>query len=338
MNRPLLSIIIPAYNASNTIVRCLDSIYKLSMKDDEYEIIIIDDCSKDNTIAVIENYAKQRTNITLLCQPKNQRQGAARNRGIAIATGKYIAFVDADDEIVAKGVMKALNAIEKSNVEVCYYDFEYEMPKGQWNDFSMPLKVRNHIISAYDYLNNYYTCDYNAPWRTLYRTDFLRTCNVQFKEGVRWEDCDWTVKVYAKAKKVQFVDGVGYRYQYGENATSRQKSPEVMCEKIMAGIRLLKFSEICQIPGLQITLQEEAMHSYINAELRMRNLTKYKFKDIRDLLNKFKPNDLAYISQHTTQWLHLLTTYTTFAKLVLFFTCPIAVIGRKFMQFKRKLL
>ena len=113
----LASFIIPAYNASLTIVRCLDSIYTLGLSEQEFEVICIDDCSKDNTISVIEQYAKQHTNLTLLCQPENHRQGAARNRGVAIAKGKYIVYVDSDDES-ANGVVDALQLAEKNNLDM----------------------------------------------------------------------------------------------------------------------------------------------------------------------------------------------------------------------------
>lgn len=81
MSNIIASFIIPAYNASMTIVRCLDSIYKLSLNENEYEVLVIDDCSIDNTVEIVEGYAKRRTNITLLRQLENHRQGAARNRG-----------------------------------------------------------------------------------------------------------------------------------------------------------------------------------------------------------------------------------------------------------------
>ena len=113
----LASFIIPAYNASATIVRCLDSIYTLGLSEQEFEVICIDDCSKDNTIEVIKQYAKQHTNLTLLCQAENHRQGAARNRGVAIAKGKYIVYVDSDDES-DKGVVKALQLAEEHNLDM----------------------------------------------------------------------------------------------------------------------------------------------------------------------------------------------------------------------------
>ena len=113
----LASFIIPAYNASTTIIRCLDSIYTLGLLEQEFEVICIDDCSKDNTIKVIEQYAKQHTNLTLLSQIENHRQGAARNRGVAIAKGKYIVYIDSDDES-DKGILQALQLVEEHNLDI----------------------------------------------------------------------------------------------------------------------------------------------------------------------------------------------------------------------------
>lgn len=104
----LISFIIPAYNASQTINRCLDSIYSLLIPRTDFEVIVIDDCSHDDTATLVENYALSHENLILLHQNENHRQGAARNRGLKVAKGRFIAFVDSDDTIEV-GVVKALS-------------------------------------------------------------------------------------------------------------------------------------------------------------------------------------------------------------------------------------
>ena len=99
MSDKIVSFIIPAYNAADTIVRCLDSIYALSFKQEEFEVIVIDDCSTDETVSIIEDWRLKKDNLTLLKQSENHRQGAARNRGVFLAKGDYILFVDADDAV-----------------------------------------------------------------------------------------------------------------------------------------------------------------------------------------------------------------------------------------------
>lgn len=335
-----LSYIIPAYNADSFIQKTLDGIFSLPLTQDELEIIVIDDCSPDNTLQVLKNIQKAYPNLIVLHQETNQRQGAARNKGIEIARGEYIAFCDADDTIVADGVMNAIRAVEKSHVDICYFDFEYEKSDGEWQFFEMPGETRNIILSASDYLNNYYTCYYNAPWRNLYRTEFLKEVNVRFVEGVRWEDCDWTVKVYAKAKEIQFVEGVGYRYAWNESATTKQTDPKAMVEQLKAGVRLSVFAKEIEnsLPGLSKVLSDEAKYRYIIQNIRLRNLTKYRVSDMRYVYNNMSALDWKVIETLDLPiWERLVAQHHMLTLLILCVACPIAAIGRKVMEIIRKI-
>ena len=91
-----ISVIIPCYNAASYIERCLDALQQQSFRD--FEVILIDDCSKDDTADVINAYAKRSNlQLTLLCNEENAGPGVSRNRGIAASNGEYICFCDSDD-------------------------------------------------------------------------------------------------------------------------------------------------------------------------------------------------------------------------------------------------
>lgn len=332
MNEPFLSVITPVFNGFSCIRRCLDAIYSLPLCEDGFEVIIVDDCSTDNTLEILNDYASKHSNMVVLHQEVNLRQGAARNRGIDIAKGEYIAFCDADDMIVADGVMNALKAVSETKADICYFDFEYETSDGAWQVFEMPKETRNTILSASDYLNNYYTCYYNAPWRNLYRTDFLRKTGVRFVEGVRWEDCDWTVKVYAHAKTIQFVDGVGYRYfQNGTNTCSQSQTPSAMAEQLFAGLRLLRLAdELCvKFPHLAVTLVDEARSRYVVGILRLRNLSKYSVIEVSKMysfLGEAKRKALGGFKFN--KWISFTLKHRFHTLFVLSFVSPLARVGR----------
>lgn len=91
-----VSIIIPVYNVEIYLTRCLDSCLQQDLSYDEYEIIAINDGSTDNSLSILQDYADRYPNLKIVNQD-NRKQGAARNRGIEIATGDYIWFVDSDD-------------------------------------------------------------------------------------------------------------------------------------------------------------------------------------------------------------------------------------------------
>ncbi len=92
--KPIVSVIVPAYNASNTINKCIDSLLHQTLK--ELEIIVIHDCSKDDTLDKLKKYGKK---IVLINNEKNLGPAASRNKGLDIAKGEYIGFVDSDDYV-----------------------------------------------------------------------------------------------------------------------------------------------------------------------------------------------------------------------------------------------
>ena len=116
-----LSIIIPAYNAAQYVERCLLSInneaIRSGISQSEYEIIIVDDCSSDNTIERTLEYFNHLnlSNGKVICHHTNRKQGAARNTGLRVANGDYVWFVDIDDSI-GDGILKYLHSSELSSM------------------------------------------------------------------------------------------------------------------------------------------------------------------------------------------------------------------------------
>ena len=196
----LASFIIPAYNANKTIVRCLDSIYTLGLSEQEFEVICIDDCSKDDTVAVIEQYAKQHTNITLLRQAENHRQGAARNRGVAIAKGKYIVYVDSDDES-DKGVIQALQLAEEYNLDMVAMHFVNVDENGNVSE-KESINIDGIFTGIELQTRQPYWCSGPVPY--LYNKCFLHKINYPFVENVLYEDSDYvTIHLYYANKIIE---------------------------------------------------------------------------------------------------------------------------------------
>ena len=104
-----LSIIIPFYNVEQYITQCLDSVYAQDIPEEEYEVICVDDCSPDNSIAIVEEYAKQHSNLIIVRNKYNRKLGGARNAGMEVATGQYVWYVDSDDYISENCLAYLLN-------------------------------------------------------------------------------------------------------------------------------------------------------------------------------------------------------------------------------------
>ena len=138
----LISIIIPTYNCEKYISLTLDSVLRQKV-DKNLEIILIDDCSVDATIQLIDTYISKYKNIYLLKNTKNVGAGESRNNGIAFAKGRYIAFIDADDIWKEDKLQKQIALISKKNALLSYTAIE--MIDGTGNLIKTKRKVKTEI-------------------------------------------------------------------------------------------------------------------------------------------------------------------------------------------------
>ena len=228
--KPILSIIIPAYNAAHYIKRCLDSIFvnggldKTSL--DLIETIVVDDCSKDNTSTIVEKYRDtyNMSNLRLIRHNKNLQQGAARNTGLKKACGKYIWFVDVDD-IIMPGFLAILQHPNfLSDIDVFQFNAIAEDLNGNQiaEEF---LQEAITAVSGIDYLeyeaNIRYENRIRATWSKWYRRDYLMHNNLYFQEGVYWEDVIHTLKCIYLSTKFTYLPQIGYVYIQTPNSDMR---------------------------------------------------------------------------------------------------------------------
>ena len=124
MSNPKISIIVPVYNAENYLNRCIDSI--LSQTFTEFECILVNDCSSDNSLAICKKYEKHDERIKVIHNEKNIGSSLSRKTGLDKATGEYIQFVDSDDwiesDMIEKMYEKAIS--DNADMVICGYFFE----------------------------------------------------------------------------------------------------------------------------------------------------------------------------------------------------------------------
>jgi len=252
----LVSFIIPSYNSAHTVKRCLDSIYALSLKPEEFEIIFIDDCSTDNTCEIVSVYQTQHDNITLLKQPKNNRQGAARNRGVSVAKGEYICFVDSDDA-VSEGIVDAIRVAKKIQADMTAFHHVFVNAQGDVTKETGKLSfTKKQIFSGVEMQNLHpYWC--SAPWGYIFKKAFLDRVKYPFCEGVLYEDSDFVMAHLCQANKMAYSQNIGYLVYYREGSTTHSISYKNLADYLLLGSRML-------------TLYR-AIQSDINQELRKDN-------------------------------------------------------------------
>lgn len=221
----LVSIIIPCYNSEKYIIECLDSIVTQTYS--ELEIICVDDGSEDNTVSIIEGYISRDNRIRLLKQ-NHLYAGVARNTGIKIATGKYVMFLDSDDYFDATLIEKMVNSAEENESDTVICDAYYvNNVTGEITspDYLLNKKVvdRYKVYSRKELPNNVVRTTCSGPWTKLYRLDFIRNNNLEYRPTKRNNDIFFTYLAMVLAERISVVNQRLIYYRF-ENEESLQGS------------------------------------------------------------------------------------------------------------------
>lgn len=205
-----VSIIIPVYNVASFIIQCLDSVRSQSYTN--LEVILVDDCGTDNSMAVVQEYLKHHsfTEVKILHHTHNRGLSAARNTGLEAATGEYVFFLDSDDELTDDCISVMAEPIEKF-----YHDFviaNYEV-KGSDKDYpALTLStgaLRNNKKILHSYAEGRW---YMMAWNKLCNRKFLLDNKLFFEEGLLHEDVVWSFKLACKACSMYVIQEPTYRY------------------------------------------------------------------------------------------------------------------------------
>lgn len=199
-----LSVIVPVYNVEHYLRRCIDSIINQTYKN--LEIILVDDGSQDHCGHICDEYAKRDSRIKVIHQ-KNGGLSAARNTGMDIATGDYIAFVDSDDYISLNMYQNMIHILEDKDLDiVCCGNYRVIGNTVYGNEGSGVLKIfdRNEIV--YKSLLDYKV----AAWNKVYKYDVTK--DVRFPVGRKFEDTATSYLFFSKSKKVGVIDRPYYYY------------------------------------------------------------------------------------------------------------------------------
>ena len=221
-NYPLISLIIPCYNAEQTLAKCLHSVIQQSYIN--LEIIIVDDGSADGTSKIYEKFQSNDERIKIIRQD-NYGVSKARNKGVQVATGQYICFVDSDDWVEKNYCSDLYHLLVSENADIAIVEASYEDESGKVI-FNKPvskdkvfdgrkalmLLLEDEVIQSH-------------PWGKLYKANFIK--DVSFPENLKcFEDYSTLFKIFDKAVKVVRSNKKLYHYIQHEDSLSHNLSPE----------------------------------------------------------------------------------------------------------------
>ena len=197
----LLSIIVPVYNVEKYIRVSIESIFRQNLDEKCFEVIIVNDGTKDRSMEVILDIISQHSNISVVNQ-ENLGLSVARNNGIAKAKGEYILMPDSDDFLIDDSLSVLLDKAIASKVDIVVADFLEMTDEEIDHTTTIPQKDLQIKEKTGEEL---FLEDLNPHqcyvWRTLFRREFLLKNNLQFVPGIRYQDVPFTHECYLKAKR-----------------------------------------------------------------------------------------------------------------------------------------
>lgn len=208
-----LSIIIPIYNGGKHLDKCLQSIF--AQEGVALDVILIDDCSTDDTVKIIKKYESD-SRITALYNTENIGQGISRNKGMALAQGTYILFIDVDDYLsddtsVLKKVICFMNDKELDVLDCPYHVYEN-------NKITLKNRDDKEITSSGpDYLNTKSVLP-AVVWNKIFKNSLLQDNNIKFKKR-KYEDVSFNLEAILKAKRISNFSEPFYNYVIQEGST-----------------------------------------------------------------------------------------------------------------------
>lgn len=208
---PKVSIIIPVYNAEKYLCDTIRSIQAQTQKD--WEAIIVDDCSTDSTSTLCEELAREDPRLKYVRQPANGGPSAARNAGLNMALGTYLAFVDSDDTIENDFLQKMLDAAESHDADVVWCNF-YEERGAVRNECSHGLPS-DELLDNRDALSFFLTerIGLGSLCNKLYRRAFIENSSIRLNtKRAHGEDWEFNMNVFEHNPRIVPIVDVLYHY------------------------------------------------------------------------------------------------------------------------------
>jgi len=214
-----LSIIIPVYNVSKYIEKCILSVLNNNLEQG-YEIIVIDDASPDNSVEIVKGMMKIYPQIKLFRQ-ENKGLGGARNTGIVNAEGQYVLFLDADDYLKEKALVSVLGFAKENALDILEFGAIGITEEGAevYRNSQSTATILNgtEYLTAVNYMNS--SCN------KLYRVAFLNEKRLRFKERIFIEDFEFNTRAFYFAQKVQAVGNILGCFVQSKNSITRNTNP-----------------------------------------------------------------------------------------------------------------
>lgn len=243
---PLFSIIVPIYNVEKYLKECLDSILNQTFKD--FELILINDGSTDNSGEIANEYSKKYNNIKII-HKENGGLSSSRNAGVKISSGEYLLFIDSDDLLAnTQSLSNIVPYLDNNDLillkfEKLYFDKSIVPVIKEINEEFRNIKIENMITSL---INT--NCFVSSACNKCINKNYFTINNLFFREGIFSEDVDWSIRLLLSVRSISFSNYPYYLYRQSRegsiSTTVNNKHIEDYCNSINLSLDLINNSNV----------------------------------------------------------------------------------------------
>lgn len=325
---PKISIIVPVYNVEKYLNKCIDSL--LEQEYQKFEVILVDDCSKDRSGIICDKYAQQDERITVIHKEKNEGLGKARKTGVLNARGEWLCYIDSDDWIDKDMLLYLMSIIESSHnnidiivfgITMCYEDNKENIKlKTTIIPEKYIARTKEEVGNLVMELDSHRTFPF--MWNKIYNAKFVKESAIDFNSIKSMEDFFYNIEIFEKAKNVITTDRAFYNYRRSNRETlvSSYNSDffELSKKRYLSEVNFLQKMNAFNQINEQILFRIFIKHiisclsrdSAGNAQLNLiekkknakkyldDNITEYVFKSFNAMNIKFKIIKYIFVNKH----------------------------------------
>ena len=331
-----ISFIIPVYNGHGTIERCINSITRIGLSKDQFEIIVVDDCSTDNTLSVLYGLANTHPNLFVVAQQVNKKPGGARNTGLTKATGKYIMFVDADDEVEV-GLRDVLSYVVSVDIDIlsCRFQKQREF-NSEFCLASINTLEKRKTVSGKEYCQKYYRInDHMAAY--LFRADYIKKMNHPFVEFLVFEDLDWVEYHVYHCETIQYDDSVIYSNYATPGSILHSIDLTKDADIVLFCYRRLCFAKSVEDVTPQLYQKVFPVFCWVPQAFSFRHMTRHTWRSARRLFDTIGDEALSFFESnyHWRGFNRVCIKHPGFATFIVAVVHPVAQLGREIVDLLR---
>ncbi|MDH6367908.1 MULTISPECIES: glycosyltransferase family 2 protein [unclassified Breznakia] len=291
-----ISIVVPVYNAEKYLTNCLDSLVNQTYKD--YEIVVINDGSTDQSKLILDQYANKH-NCMVVYHQENQGQAKARNKGVELAQGEFICFVDSDDTITLDALEQLVNKQEENNDDIVWCNAK------TLRDQTDGL-LDEHLIYHAD-SNKLYFLNNMGPWRKIIRKSLITNNHLEFPTFARYEDIAVMPALACVAHGISYIETPLFLYNMHDDSLMHQSKYSPKLDAIFGAMEYLH--EVVERFGALDSYHQELEWLYIEHLLHAASLRYFPFAEGRsglakivDIMQKQYPGWMKNPYYQTRNW------------------------------------